>query len=252
MKSKHFFVITVLVFLFFSFFSPSIIAQTTPTPSMAAQNRQRTNPILDFLTIFLNFYSTISNGPSSTTYPSGGYGSSGKTGAGGLVYYPQCNGSYDTYPLPSGCNVCRAGCGPTSVAMIVASYVDKTVNPTTIVDLYKKNNFFLGCDGSRYSDAKSALSQYGLKTTDYLIYSGKNIQEIAGDFRSYIKSGWGLFALASYCEGGCGHFFWITDIDNNNNVWAYDPYYGRKQAPPLNESIYDPFPQYRVVFGVKK
>ena len=44
----------------------------------------------------------------------------------------------------------------------------------------------------------------------------------------------------------------ICNIDENNNVWAYDPYYGRLSATPFNENRYYPFPKYRVAFGVKK
>jgi hypothetical protein len=62
--------------------------------------------------------------------------------AGKYVYYAQCGGSYDSYPLPSGCTVCQAGCGPTTVSMITASYIDKNITPKTIIDFYKQKGFF--------------------------------------------------------------------------------------------------------------
>ncbi len=167
------------------------------------------------------------------------------------VYYKQCGGSYDQYPLPLGCTICQAGCGPTTVAMIIASYKDKSVNPKTVVDLYKSRGFYLGCAGSRYSDAKSALGAFGLKTTDYLIYSYATINQAGADFRRYIAAGWTIFVLANFCDGGCGHFFWIVEVSSNNDTWAYDPYYGRLQSPPYNEKARYPFPKYRVAFGVK-
>jgi len=172
--------------------------------------------------------------------------------SGDKVYYAQCGGSYDNYPLPSGCTVCQAGCGPTTVSMIVASYADKSVNPQTMVDLYQKKGYYLGCSGSGYTDAKNALTSYGIKTTDYLIYSSETIDQVASDLKNYIDTGWTIFALANYCDSGCGHFFWITDVSANNDTWAYDPYYGRLQQPPYNEKSRYPFPKYRVAFGVKK
>lgn len=169
-----------------------------------------------------------------------------------LLYYPQCSGEFDDYPLPDGCTICKAGCGPTTTSMILASYVDQDFNPASVVDIYKEKGYSLGCAGSRYTDAKALFSENGLKTSDYIIAnsSGYLIDEIADELRNYIKAGWTIFALASFKSGG--HFFWIVDIDEDNNVFAFDPYYGRLTLPPFNENNYYPYPKYRIAFGVKK
>lgn len=169
-----------------------------------------------------------------------------------LLYYSQCSGEFDDYPLPGGCTICKAGCGPTTASMILASYVSQDFNPSSVVDIYKENNYVLGCEGSRYSEAKALFNDNGLKTTDYIIanYEGYIIDEVVDDLKSYIKAGWTIFTLASFKTGG--HYFWIVDIDEKNNVLAFDPYYGRLTLPPFNENKYYPFPKYRVAFGVKK
>ncbi len=170
----------------------------------------------------------------------------------GLIYYPQCQGKFDYYPLPSGCTICSAGCGPTTVSMIIASYVDKKITPIDIVNLYRQKGYYLGCQGSTYFDAKSIIHSYGLKTTDYIFnygYNGVTIEQIVQELRNYINSGWTIFALANFQAGG--HYFWIINVDEKNNVWAFDPYYGRYQIP-FNENSYYPFPRYRIAFGVKK
>jgi len=175
----------------------------------------------------------------------------------GLVYYPQCNGPYDNYPLPQGGTLCQAGCGPTTVAMILASFVDNNINPKTIVEKYQANGYYLGPDGSYYSHAQNLLQSYNLKIA--LIFADnqpKTIDQVVNQFgsiiKNYQKSGWTFFALANFCDGGCGHFFWIIEIDENLNTWAYDPYYGRLLPRPYNEKSRYPFPKYRVILGVKK
>ncbi len=174
-------------------------------------------------------------------------------GTGAFVYYPQCDGPYDNTPLPGGCNVCDSGCGPTTVAMILSSYVNKRFTPPTVINLYKNNNMYAGCDGTKITDAQTIMEQNGLKTTDLLILTSNTADETISDFKSYLNTGWTLFVLARYCANGCSHYFWITGIDGNNNVWAYDPFYGRKTIPPpFNENQYAPYPQYRAAFGVKK
>jgi len=167
-----------------------------------------------------------------------------------LTYYSQC-GDLGSLPLPDGCTLCYAGCGPTTVSMIASSYLGKDYDPKTIVDLYKSKSYLLGCAGSRYSDAKQVLQSLGLKTTDYLVYNFETADQVVPDLKKYLDAGWTFFVLASFKESGGGHYFWITDIDNQDNILAYDPYYGRFEIP-YNENGRYPYPLYRLAFGVKR
>jgi len=166
------------------------------------------------------------------------------------IYYAQC-GEQGKTPLPGGGDLCSAGCGPTSVAMIASSYIDKKYDPKTIVGIYKSNNYLLSNDGSRYSDAHELLKQVGLKTTDYIVFDKEKADSVVPQLKKYLSAGWTFFTLASFCEKGCGHYFWITDIDESGNIWAYDPAYGRYQIP-YNENSRYPYPLYRLAFGVKR
>jgi len=186
----------------------------------------------------------------------------------GLIYYPQCNGPYDNYPLPQEGTICQAGCGPTTVAMILASYVDKNINPPLVVEEYRKNGYYLGSSGSYYFHAQNILKSYNLKiATIFADNQRRTIDQVMTQFgeivKNYQKSGWTFFALANFCDPhpckdnpkeicSCGHFFWITKIDDNLDTWAYDPYYGRLLPRPYNEKSRYPFPKYRVILGVKK
>ncbi|PIY69434.1 hypothetical protein COY90_00675 [Candidatus Roizmanbacteria bacterium CG_4_10_14_0_8_um_filter_39_9] len=155
--------------------------------------------------------------------------------------------------MAEGCNICQAGCGPTTVAMILSSYVDKKNTPPYVVDIYK--DIGAAACGTGLGYAKEVIVSGGAKTSDYILpYTDKQYlaSEVASEFRSYIKNGWTIFALASYCDAGCGHYFWITDVDEKGNILAYDPYYGKNSTPPINENSRNPFPKYLAAFGVKK
>lgn len=218
------------------------------------------NPLLEFLNIFINFGqgvgSSTQNQSSTTIQPQNlptGQANPSSTPnprSSNFTYFAQCNG-YGDIALPDGCNLCYAGCGPTTVAMISASYLGNNFNPKTIVDTYKSNGYLLGCAGSRYSDAKQVLQGLGLKTTDYLVYNFETADQVVPDLRKYLNAGWTFFTLASFRDVGGGHFFWITNIDNQGNIFAYDPYYGRYEIP-YNENSRYPYPLYRLAFGVKK
>jgi len=172
----------------------------------------------------------ISYQPPQTQYP--------------YVYYPQCDGPFDNYPLPGGCTICYAGCGPTTVAMIVASYKDKSIDPRYIVNEYGKA---VGCEGSSYVTAMNILRNHGITVGEPLYFSHVKAEEVASIFKRFIDAGKTIFANADFSAGG--HYFWIIDVDQNNNIWSFDPYYGRFQIPYNQNTLY-PYPLYKLVFTV--
>lgn len=235
---------------------------STPAPTANPNSVdffKNSQTVINFMNIFLNFGQGVeqpevtpspNNSPTpdvSATKPSA---STKPNQSFKYVYYAQCNG-YGKTTLPGGCNLCKAGCGPTTVAMIATSYLGQEYNPKSIVDLYEKNNYYLSCAGSRYTDAKAALESLGLKTTSYMTYNFEKSDAVASDFKKYIDAGWTIFTLANYCDNGCGHFFWVTEV-KNGEILAYDPFYGKSSNPPYNENSRYPFPKYRLAFGVKK
>ncbi len=254
-------IVNYFICLFIAFFilfpMPAVSAQqSTPTPIIYDNSL---NTFIDLMNIFLSPGTGNQPQPSlniATPSPSLSqqYNNTAIQQSSTYVYFPQCDGNFDNIKLPNGCNLCQSGCGPTTVAMILSSYVDKKFAPDTVVNLYKQNGFYAGCNGTKINEAMDLLLQNGLKTTDLMVYDNSAPDNDAiGDFKVYIKSGWTIFALARFCPSGCRHYFWITDVDDKNNVWAYDSFYGRKKLPPpYNENSRYPFPQYRLAFGVRK
>lgn len=241
---------------FINWASQNQLTQLIENPNLTliidlGKNPDDFNPLLEFLNIFMNFGQGLNNQSSVISPPAlPNLPNPPNSLSSSLTYFAQCNG-YGNLPLPSGCTLCRAGCGPTTVAMIAASYLGLNYNPKTIIDTYKSKGYLLGCDGSRYSDAKQVLQSLGLKTTDYIIFNAEKSDTVVQELRKYLNAGWTFFTLANFRVAGGGHFFWITDIDNQDKIWAYDPYYGRYEIP-YNENSHYPYPLYRLVFGVKK
>lgn len=178
-------------------------------------------------------------------------------------YFAQCDASpernWKNKPLPNGCTICEAGCGPTTVAMIVGSFIDSTIDPVKVVNIYKNNNYYAGCRGTRWDDAIAILKSFGLKTTTrpFVYNPPQPAEKIVKDIAPYINEGWTFFTLANFCQTGCGHFFWIVDVDErDNSVLTYDPAYGNGKSLPFNvtyglSSKYRGFPLYRRLIGVK-
>ncbi|MEK7597881.1 MAG: hypothetical protein AAB441_04520 [Patescibacteria group bacterium] len=223
----------------------------------SGQNPDDFNPLIDFLNIFMNFgqgsqqsnNGTIEQSPSPSSLSPNGL-----TPNPSMTYYAQ-GGDLGNTPLPDGCTLGYAGCGPTTVAMIASSYLNKSYDPKAIVNLYKSKGYYLGCGGSSYLDAHELLGNLGLKTTDYLFFNLEKADTVVPQLRKSIDAGWTFFALARFCDdpkkGYCGHIFWITDIDDKGSIFAYDPGYGRYEIP-YNENSRYPYPLYRLAFGVKR
>lgn len=172
-----------------------------------------------------------------------------------FVYYTQKT----NYPIPpdNKCTMNQVGCGPTTVAMIVASYIDRNITPEKIVDHFLKNKYSITCNGSYFKENKKALEDFGVKTTEIIaleksdeFFSNKN-KMIKKEIVNYIKNGWTIFAFGYFSkkdfEKKFGHFFWVIDADNEK-ILAYDPYYGRN----VNLFKYYPDIMYRGIFFVRK
>lgn len=232
------------------------------TPYISQSPMEKINAMIDLASIVLKPGSLSLPAVTATPAPSPQSSSSSSSSStnipktyDGYTYYSQCHGPYDNYPLASGCTVCDAGCGPTTVAMILSTYVDPKYDPPAVVDIYKSAGG-AACGTAMYV-AKNVLNSHGVQTSDYIIpwKAGVDytINEVKEDLKAYLDNGWTIMVLAYYREGqGGGHYFWLTDIDEDGNAMAFDPYYGMDQSAPISENVRYPMPKYAAAFGVKK
>ena len=139
--------------------------------------------------------------------------------------------------------------------MILSSYVDPTLTPPKVISMMNAKGVQMGCYGSYIDQIYNYLKDRGdLKVSDYIIPSeqGLGAQQVAKDFRGYTDAGWGIFVLANFKPDGGGHYFFVTSVTSDNQILAYDPYYGKERPAPIAENQYNPAPYYRYAFAVKK
>jgi len=180
------------------------------------------------------------------------------SGSGNYTYYAQCDPQYGNYPLPvqngangQKCTECNAGCGPTTAAMIISSYVDSTQTPPKVIDSMGKAGVSISCSGSGIYELYGYMSKVdGIKVSSIMSLGHAKASEVASDFKNYIGGGWTIFALADCIHGG--HYFWITDVTTDGKILAFDPAYGAGRPTPFDENQYDPYPYYVYAFAVKK
>ena len=176
----------------------------------------------------------------------------------GYVYYSQLGGAYGSYLLPiqngtggKKCTISSAGCGPTTAAMIISSYIDSTQTPPKLVDSMGKAGVSISCNGSGMYELYGYMSKVqGLKVSSMISLGNVNAKTASSDLRNYTKGGWTLFVLAHHVYGG--HYFWVTEVTDEGEILAYDPAYGSGRSAPINQNLYAPDPNYLYAFGVKK
>ncbi|MBP9690941.1 C39 family peptidase [Candidatus Woesebacteria bacterium] len=244
-------------------------SRPTPTPKSQLQEIKKINQKV--IQAGMDFWNEISNQESTDTppneevsnpsnnvnnpIPSGNNPSQPGGVNGSFTAYRQCN--YRNSMMSSTCSICNAGCGLTAVATTLSYFGSNTYDPPKMLQYYRNKGYLASCAGTSFVDAKATLKALGLTVSETdILYSdaGYRIDQVASNIRTYVKNGWIVFALTYFCTGGCGHYIVITDIDANNQVTSYDPYYETNStSQPISYSgRYPSFPLYRMAFAVKK
>lgn len=261
LRKKIIFVFLILVLILLNFFLKPVFSSSF-SASTSFSNEENFSEILKLLfkLFFVDFKADTSSSPSfSASFSSSlDYSSfksdsfeekdENKKSLNNKVYKAQCDPQWRNFPLPLGCTICKAGCGPTSVAMIVSYFKDE-VSPPQIVEIYRQEKAVLGCQGSSLADAERILKKLGFQVgiRKYLFTS--DLKYVAQFLLPYIKENWIILSLANI--NGIGHFFVIADIDESGRIWVLDPYYGNGKSIPLLQNNLPFSIYYRVAVPVK-
>lgn len=151
-------------------------------------------------------------------------GGGGGGGNGNLVYYcqgdPKWNG--DNYPEFGSGNTCmlQAGCGPTSLAMIISTF-GPTMTPVDVDRVFQSNGWRVGCDaGSSYGEAifSSWFSGLGFTVGPNVAAGGQPDLQLMKQFidqGNLIINGADNYPCLGCINPGepVGHIFVIDDVD---------------------------------------
>lgn len=183
--------------------------------------------------------------PVPYTQPSGNY-----------VYYSQKD--YKTTPYGAGCTIYDSGCGPTTLAMILSTYLGSNWTPPVVASTLLSSQ---SCQ--TYPSALiTALNQEGfnarwLFSTDPQIMTDAQKTTIRNKIRNdraIIVAGANLSWLDKYgVLQSTGHYFWITDIDENGTIYVMDPWYGAGRSYPIAQQNINSYPvKYKYIIEAYK
>lgn len=159
------------------------------------------------------------------------------------------------------CTLSQSGCGPSTVANIVANWKNPSIRPPDVIRHYGLNtsaNRYLGCGGSTMAGAKEVLEQvYGFKT-QIIIKEGSSpmtLEQAIPKLLPFIRSGSWIFVggnFQTFTTGG--HYVVIVDIKETGSgyeIYALDSAYGNRNVIPVNYNYMYPKPYIKKAMAVR-
>jgi len=143
------------------------------------------------------------------------------TGAGNFVYYSQNDPKWATHSYGAAGTIGPAGCGPTSMAMIVATLADKNVTPIDTADLGVANGSAFSGGTIHLPLIKAAAEKWGLNYTDI----GGQSLDVAIET---VKAG-GLVYMGGQGPAPFtteGHIIVMRGVTDDGKIIIGDPYRG--------------------------
>lgn len=157
--------------------------------------------------IYSQYGSTVSTGTGSCT----------NAGAGGFVYYSQKDPKWGNVSYGEAGIVQYSGCGPTSLAMIVATFADKNVTPKEMAELGVSSGASFSGGTKHLPLLQAASAKWGIKFTEAASLDSA-IQAVKDGALVYMG---GQGAAPFTTEG---HIVVIRSITPDGQVVVADPY----------------------------
>lgn len=134
-----------------------------------------------------------------------------------IAYYNQ--NDYKSYPYGNYGTIASHGCGTTSMAIVISSFLGREVSPVETTN-WACSNGYCTSSGSSHSVIPGLAAQYGLNSTNE-ISSSSNLQPVV----DALASGNSLVVvLAKSGEfTNSGHFLVLTGVDASGNISVADP-----------------------------
>lgn len=157
-----------------------------------------------------------------------------QSASGDPVFYQQSDPQWGSIPYGncSGTTIAEAGCGPTSLASIIATMTgDTTVTPDVIAEKAVAAGYRVCGSGSSHAITNIA-TQYGLNVTDYGHPSIEEISNylrqgvmfhVAGAGANPFTAGGHFIAIRGITDSGKWLIFDSAHSSSNNNTREWDP-----------------------------
>lgn len=139
-------------------------------------------------------------------------------GEANIIYYSQMDKRWAAENYGKYGSIGVDGCGPTSLAMVIASYKDPDITPVEVAKWSFENNYFVEGSGSKWNLIPAAARHYGFNVDSVSRDNpDKVIEALSRGYPVIAIMGRGHFTSS-------GHFIVLRGLDKNGNILVNDPY----------------------------
>ncbi len=132
-----------------------------------------------------------------------------------VVYYNQADSRWKDIPYGKTGTIGRSGCGPTSLAMVISTLSNNTVNPVEMCNWSYRNGYYAEGLGSYHSLIPAGAKHYGLKVQGVGTNAEKIINALENGKLVIVIMGKGHFTNG-------GHFIVLRGITEEGNILVAD------------------------------
>ena len=177
--------------------------------------------------VFQRYASSVNGASSSSGSSCDGLGATDQI-IDGFVVYSQTDERWKGSPYGTS-TVGEAGCGPSAVAMVVSTWVDKTVTPDVVAKKYA--GYYVEGAGSKHTLIPDALAGWNLKTAAI----GKDMQAA----KKALQQGSVVVAVGSGADPFTqkGHFIVLRGITKEGKILVGDSGHANTSQKEWDESI---------------
>ena len=155
----------------------------------------------------------------------------GEAGETKVVYYNQCDSRWSSQMYGKSSTIGAAGCGPTSMAIVVSTLTGKNVDPPTMCAWSVRNGHRCEGNGSYHSLIPAAAQHYGLKVDKLGRSSARELQR-------HLSQGHLVVAIMSKGHfTSNGHFIVLRGITASGKVLVADPASYKRSGQEWDVSI---------------
>ena len=155
----------------------------------------------------------------------------GEAGETQVVYYNQCDSRWSGLMYGRSSTIGAAGCGPTSMAIVVSTFTGRNVDPPSVCAWSVANGHRCEGNGSYHSLIPAAATHYGLKVE-------KLGRSSARELEHHLSSGHLVVAIMARGHfTSNGHFIVLRGITESGKVLVADPASYKRSGQEWSMSI---------------
>jgi hypothetical protein len=133
-----------------------------------------------------------------------------------VVYYNQADSRWGGLSYGRTRTIARAGCGPTALAIAVASLVDSSITPVEVARWSEANKKYVEGSGSSRSLITDGGAHYGLTVTGLSLDAGRVVDALKQGKLVIV-----IMAKGHFTNGG--HFIVLRGVTSDGSILVADP-----------------------------